>query len=81
VRLVQEARKASGLSITDRIALWWTAADGELAEALREHASTVAGEVLATSYQEGLPDGDAEGADLHRHGDPDLGLSFVLRRT
>jgi isoleucyl-tRNA synthetase len=81
VRLVQEARKASGLSITDRIALWWTAADDELADALREHASTVAGEVLATSYQEGLPDGDAEGADLPRHGDPDLGLSFVLRRA
>jgi isoleucyl-tRNA synthetase len=77
VRLVQEARKTSGLSITDRIVLWWSAADGELAEALREHASTVAGEVLATSYHEGLPDG----ADLPRHGDPDLGLSFVLRRA
>jgi isoleucyl-tRNA synthetase len=77
VRLIQEARKSSGLSITDRIALWWSASAPELAEALREHGATVAGEVLATSYQEGLP----EDADLPRHGDPDLGLSFALRRA
>ncbi len=35
VRLVQEGRKASGLDVSDRIELWWSA-DGELAEALRE---------------------------------------------
>jgi isoleucyl-tRNA synthetase len=75
IRLVQDARKTSGLEITDRISLWWTAA-GELAEALREHAALVAGEVLATSYQEGsLP------ADLPVHADADLGLTFALRRV
>ncbi|MEV4891940.1 hypothetical protein AB0K48_21405, partial [Nonomuraea sp. NPDC055795] len=26
IRLVQDARKSSGLAITDRIDLWWTAA-------------------------------------------------------
>ncbi len=36
VRLVQEARKSSGLEVTDRIELRWQAS-GELAEALREH--------------------------------------------
>ena len=34
VRLVQDARKAQGLEVTDRIELWWEA-DGETAAALR----------------------------------------------
>jgi isoleucyl-tRNA synthetase len=76
VRLVQEARKASGLSITDRIALWWTASDAEVAEAVREHGAAVAAEVLATAFEEGLPDGE-----LPRHGDADLGLTFALRKA
>jgi isoleucyl-tRNA synthetase len=75
IRLIQDARKASGLEITDRITLWWTAPH-DLAAALREHAALVAGEVLATSYTEGdLP------PDLPRHGDEDLGLTFALSRA
>ena len=60
VRLVQDARKSAGLQVTDRIRLRW-AAEGELAEALREHAEQVAAEVLATAFEEGLdgPDGRA----------------------
>ncbi len=34
VRLVQEARKAAGLEVTDRIELWWEATGTDLAEAL-----------------------------------------------
>jgi isoleucyl-tRNA synthetase len=52
VRLLQEARKNSGLDVSDRIELWWTA-DGVLAEALAEHADQWAGEVLATSVHAG----------------------------
>ena len=48
VRLVQEARKNSGLEVSDRIELWWTA-EGALAQALEEHAEQVAGEVLAVA--------------------------------
>jgi isoleucyl-tRNA synthetase len=48
VRLVQEARKSSGLDVSDRIQLWWTG-EGVLAEALEDHADQWAGEVLATS--------------------------------
>nr|MBA2390476.1 isoleucine--tRNA ligase [Geodermatophilaceae bacterium] len=58
VRAVQEARKSSGLSISDRIALWWVA-EGEAVTALTEHEETVAGEVLATSYVNAHPP-DAE---------------------
>ena len=52
VRLVQEARKNSGFDVSDRITLVWSAA-GETADALREHGSLVAEEVLATDMREG----------------------------
>jgi isoleucyl-tRNA synthetase len=48
VRLVQEARKSSGLEVSDRIELWWTG-DGAIAEALAEHGEQLAGEVLAVA--------------------------------
>ncbi len=85
VRLVQEARKASGLDVSDRIELWWTA-EGELAEALREHAAMVAEEVLATGYHEGPSEGPEAGAADAKtqdgaHRDAELGLIFWLRRV
>jgi isoleucyl-tRNA synthetase len=52
VRLLQEARKSSGLEVSDRIELWWTA-EGPLAQALEEHAEQVAGEVLAVRVHAG----------------------------
>ncbi|MFC0860967.1 isoleucine--tRNA ligase [Sphaerimonospora cavernae] len=75
IRLVQEARKSTGLSITDRIELWWSA-DGEVAEALRDGGQVVADEVLAVSFTEGSP-----GEALPRHEEPDLGLAFQLRKA
>ncbi|GII02442.1 isoleucine--tRNA ligase [Planobispora takensis] len=75
IRLVQEARKSTGLSITDRIDLWWSTADADLAEALRTQGGTVADEVLAQSVTEGTAE------DVPSHQDPDLGLTFQLRRT
>jgi isoleucyl-tRNA synthetase len=50
VRLVQDARKADGLDITDRIALRWSTADPELAAALAEHQALISAEVLATDF-------------------------------
>ena len=75
VRLVQDARKTSGLQVTDRVALRW-AAEGELAEALREHAALVAGEVLATTFEEAPA---VDGGSVHT--DPGLGLRFTLTRS
>ncbi|RJK96813.1 isoleucine--tRNA ligase [Vallicoccus soli] len=88
VRLVQEARKASGLEVSDRIALWWEA-EGELAEALEEHGALVADEVLATAFRRGEPGehaatpspGGSAGGPLPQHGDADLGLRFWLTRA
>ncbi|MBT2209834.1 isoleucine--tRNA ligase [Actinomadura sp. NEAU-AAG7] len=75
VRLVQEARKAAGLEVTDRIELWWQAAGDDLAEALRAHTAEVTAEVLATSMSEGRPDGLSAGRD------DELGLTYWLRKA
>ena len=72
VRAVQEARKASGLEITDRISLRWTGG-ADVAAALRAHADEIADEVLAVSVTE-----DESAAD---HGDDGLGLRFSLAKA
>jgi len=55
VRLIQEARKSSGLDVADRITVRWAARDEELAATLAEHAPLIAGEVLAVSFGPGDP--------------------------
>ncbi|HEX9891140.1 MAG TPA: GNAT family N-acetyltransferase, partial [Actinomycetota bacterium] len=52
VRAIQDARKAAGLEVTDRIELW-VEASGEAAEALAEHRGWIAGEVLAIVLEDG----------------------------
>ncbi|HJU57850.1 MAG TPA: isoleucine--tRNA ligase [Actinomycetota bacterium] len=52
VRVVQDARKAAGLEVSDRIALALDL-DGELAEALFEHRRWLAAETLATEVTVG----------------------------
>jgi isoleucyl-tRNA synthetase len=74
VRFVQDARKGSGLEITDRIELWWQAESAALTAALREHRDAIAGEVLAVSVADGRPN-----ADIRPHRDDDLGLTVWLR--
>ncbi len=76
VRLVQEARKARGYDVTDRVEIAWQA-DGELAAALAEYADAVATEVLATTVHDSL----AALADEPEHSDAQLGLTFRLRRA
>jgi isoleucyl-tRNA synthetase len=53
IRLVQDTRKSSGLEVTDRIELWWTADDGTARTALEEHGEQLAAEVLATTVHAG----------------------------
>ncbi len=74
VRLIQEARKAAGLDVVDRIRLTWSA-DGATAAALREHQELVAAEVLAVQVA-----AQAEpGPDWHCS--RELGLCFTLERA
>jgi isoleucyl-tRNA synthetase len=76
IRLIQEARKNSGLDVADRIALRWLSSDAELSSALAEHTSLVSDEVLATDFAEGEAD-DSYGAAFADEG---LGLTFRLRK-
>ncbi|GAA1593933.1 isoleucine--tRNA ligase [Actinomadura kijaniata] len=76
IRLVQEARKATGLEVTDRIVLWWQANGDDLAEALRAHQGDVAAEVLADAVHEGRP-----GDGLTAHRDEELQVTFWVSRS
>ncbi|MEU7908630.1 isoleucine--tRNA ligase [Actinoplanes sp. NPDC049118] len=77
IRLIQEARKSSGLEVSDRIVLRYTATRDETATALGEHAGLVADEVLATDYAAGEP--DWAGAVAHR--EETIGLTFWLNKA
>lgn len=77
IRLIQEARKNSGLDVADRIALRWGAADEEVRTALTDHATLIADEVLATDFASG--DGDSGYGE--EFSDEALGLTFRLRKA
>ena len=74
IRLIQETRKSSGLEVSDRISLSWSA-QGEVRDAVQEHAGLIADEVLATSMQL------ADASDSLRCDDPELGFRFDLTRV
>jgi isoleucyl-tRNA synthetase len=76
IRLVQDARKNTGLEITDRIELWWRTTDADLDEALQEHGAEVAAEVLADAWHDDEPE-----TDLPPNQDEGLRLTFWLRRS
>ena len=59
VRLVQQARRDAGLDVSDRIVLTLDA-PGAVVDAVREHETFVAGEMLATSVVTERSDSDAE---------------------
>jgi isoleucyl-tRNA synthetase len=52
-RLIQDARKTSGLDISDRITVTWESGNEATASALNSHADLVASEVLATAWTQG----------------------------
>ncbi|MGW4034042.1 isoleucine--tRNA ligase [Streptomyces sp. NPDC004838] len=77
IRLIQEARKNSGLDVADRIAVAWSSADPSTAEALTEHAALIGDEVLATAFARSAPD-DSFGPAFT---DESLSLTFHLRKV
>ncbi|WP_261575451.1 isoleucine--tRNA ligase [Frankia gtarii] len=80
VRVLQDARKATGLDITDRVDVRWSATRADTTLALRAHSVTVAEEVLAVSFTEVTEAADiAEAADITEAAG-DLGLVFSLAR-
>ncbi|MBW1604017.1 isoleucine--tRNA ligase [Streptomyces sp. JJ66] len=77
IRLIQEARKNSGLDVADRIALRWESSDAEVAAALAEHAELIATEVLADEVSAEAAD-EAFGPAFT---DAALSLTFRLRKV
>ncbi|MEV6023124.1 isoleucine--tRNA ligase [Streptomyces sp. NPDC052036] len=77
IRLIQEARKNSGLDVADRIALRWTSTDPAVIAALTEHAELIADEVLAPEFAQGEAD-DTYGEPFT---DDSLSLAFRLRKA
>jgi isoleucyl-tRNA synthetase len=79
VRIVQDARKAAGLEVTDRIELWWQVGGSpEPAEAIETHRDQLASEVLAASLHKGAP---ADGATRYTTTDLELGLTIWLEKA
>jgi isoleucyl-tRNA synthetase len=77
IRQIQEARKTTGLQVTDRIVLRYGWSLEETGIALGEHGDLVADEVLATDHAAGEPDW----ADAEPFRDETLGLTFWLRKA
>jgi isoleucyl-tRNA synthetase len=55
VRAIQDLRKSSGLAVDDRIELWLSTEDDDVARAVEIHRDSVAGEVLARTVTRAPP--------------------------
>ncbi|WP_206502024.1 isoleucine--tRNA ligase [Streptomyces chrestomyceticus] len=77
IRLIQEARKNSGLDVADRITLRWQTPDEEVRTALTDHQSLIADEVLATDFTQG----EADNTYGPAFEDESLSLTFRLKKT
>jgi isoleucyl-tRNA synthetase len=77
IRQIQEARKASGLEVSDRIELRYVPGTDDAALALTEHGALVADEVLAVDYAAGEP----AWPDPRPFTDETIGLTFWLRKA
>ncbi|MFC8829068.1 isoleucine--tRNA ligase [Streptomyces sp. NPDC057137] len=77
IRLIQEARKNSGLDVADRIAVRWSSSTPETHSALSTHASLISDEVLAVDFTPSPPDATF-GPPFTDEG---LSLTFHLRKV
>ena len=73
-RMIQEGRKNSGLDISDRISVTWSATSDDALAALTNYGHLVAQEVLATTWQQG----DTSGATLR---DDELGIEIQFSKA
>jgi len=76
IRQIQEARKASGLDVSDRIQLRYLPTEDDTALALTEHRGLVAEEVLATDFATGEPTWPG----ARTFSDETIGLTFWIRK-
>jgi isoleucyl-tRNA synthetase len=64
IRVVQQARRAAGLDLSDRIRLVVDSPDAAVRTAVEAHRALVTGETLATTLEFGDVPGDAETAEV-----------------
>ncbi|WP_314172751.1 isoleucine--tRNA ligase [Streptomyces winkii] len=84
IRLVQEARKNSGLDVADRIALRWSTSDEEVGQALADHSGLISDEVLADEFVRADAEDVAAAGELGfgpSFEDESLSLTFRLRKV
>ena len=74
IRLIQDARKASGFDVSDRINLSWASTDETTRKSVQQHAGLIASEVLAVTMTE------SEVEEPLFQDDP-LGLVFSVTRA
>ena len=72
IRAIQEARKVSGLDVSDRISLWRQSDDPELVLMWTEHGRDICREVLAIACDQGPP------SSLAYQVDSELPMSMAL---
>ncbi len=77
INRIQRARKTMDLAYEARIEVRWNA-DGELAEAIEEHAKRIAGETLATGFSRESVPGSAHDTEIDGSA---LSLSIVEKLT
>jgi len=78
IRLVQEARKARGFDVSDRITLTWWTPDSNTRGAILEHADLIAGEVLAVRLEEAVATSEPTHSSGFWSRDGELALSFQV---
>ncbi|MBA3265354.1 MAG: class I tRNA ligase family protein, partial [Nocardioidaceae bacterium] len=78
IRLVQEARKARGFDVSDRITLTWWTPDSDTRGAILEHADLIAGEVLAVRLEEAVATSEPTHSSGFWSRDGELALSFQV---
>jgi isoleucyl-tRNA synthetase len=73
-RLIQDARKSTGLDISDRIVVTWDSDNETTISALTSHAELVASEVLASTWSQGSVSNQTAS-------DEELGLKVLITKA
>jgi len=73
--MIQEARKTSGLEVSDRINLEFTASDAQVLESIKQNIEVIKSEVLALKFEE------QKGSGAATTSDEDLNLEIWIRKA
>ena len=75
IRLIQEARKASGFDVSDRINLRYHTSDNQVKKSIQDNSEIIKSEVLALGFV------DEKGSNQPTTGDTDLNLEIWIEKA